>query len=267
MEYLPLKMFELIDFSGERPEMVQTTLTFDQIMIKAVYFNMTDVVMEMAQSRWFNRELLDDIGISEAPFPLYYITLCYKRVMWGDFIDEVMPVVLEHRKRIDDLLAFWEERFGVDIHQTIDYKKYWELFFCADENESLKDVLLCDPQKYLDNGCRMIDLELFEAVEKFQFERVKDLLEKGADPDANLIFDGNDKDDYLNCLERIGNEIFYLSSCEVFPMLEEKKGEWFVNYDINKDNAIGNLFGWAAHEDMNSLLMTALPEESDFCDT
>ena len=77
-----------------------------------------------------------------------------------------------------------------------------------------------------------------------------------------LIFDGNDKDDYLNCFERIGNEIFSLCSCEVFPMLEERKGEWFVNYDINEDNAIGNLFGWAAHEDMNRLLMTAHLTES-----
>ena len=106
---------------------------------------MIDVVKEMARSNRFNRELLDDIGISEAPFPLYYITLCYKKVMWEDFIDEAMPLVLAHRKRIDDLLAFWEEQFGVDIHQTIDYKKYWELFYCVDETESLKDILLCDP--------------------------------------------------------------------------------------------------------------------------
>ena len=254
MEYLPSKMLELIDFSEKRTGKVQTTLSFEQILIKAVFFNMTDVVKEMTQSSRFNRELLDDIGICNVPFPLYYITLCYKRVMWDDFIDEAMPLVLEHRKRIDDLLAFWVEQFGVDIRQKIDYKKFWEMFFCAEETESLKDVLLCDPQKYLDNGCRMIDLELFEAVEKFQFERVKDLLEKGADPNANLFFDVNDKDDYLNCLERIGNEIFFLCSCEVFPMLEERKGEWFVNYDINADNAIGHLFGWAAHEDMNSLL-------------
>lgn len=260
MEYLPSKMLELIDFSGERTEKVQTTLTFDQILIKAVFFNMIDVVKEMARSKRFNRELLDDIGISEAPFPLYYITLCYKKVMWEDFIDEAMPLVLAHRKRIDDLLAFWEEQFGVDIHQTIDYKKYWELFYCVDETESLKDVLLCDPQKYLDNGCRMIDLELFEAVDKFQFEQVKDLLEKGANPDANLVFDGNDKDDYLNCLERIGNEIFFLCSCEVFPMLEERKDEWFVNYEINEDNAIGNLFGWAAHEEMYSLLSASISD-------
>lgn len=258
MEYLPSKMLELIDFSEERTEKVQTTLSFDQILIKAVFFNMTDVVKEMVKSSRFNKGLLVDIGICDEPFPLYYITLCYKRVMWEDFIDEAMPLVLEHRKRIDDLLAFWEEQFAVDIHQKIDYKKYWELFYCADETESLKDVLLCDSQKFLDNGCRMIDLELFEAVEKFQFERVKDLLEKGADPDAKLVFDGNDKDDYLNCLERIGNEIFFLCSCEVFPMLEERKGEWFVNYDINKDNAIGHLLGWAAHEDMNSLLTSSL---------
>ena len=86
------------------------------------------------------------------------------------------------------------------------------------------------------------------------------MLEKGANPDANLVFDGNDKDDYLNCLERIGNEIFFLCSCEVFPMLEERKDERFVNYEINEDNAIGNLFGWAAHEEMYSLRSASISD-------
>ena len=76
MEYLPSKMLELIDFSEKRTGKVQTTLSFDQILIKAVFFNMTDVVKEMTQSSRFNRELLDDIGICDVPFPLYYITLC-----------------------------------------------------------------------------------------------------------------------------------------------------------------------------------------------
>lgn len=254
MEYLPPKMLDLIEYTGKAPEKVQTALSFDQILIKSVYHNMYDVVVDMVKSSRFNNRLLEDIGICEMPFPIYYITLCYKRVMWQDFIEETMPMVLEQRKRIDDLLLFWEENCGVDIHQKIDYKKYSELFYCADETDSIEDVFFDDIQKYLDNGCRMIDLELFEAVEKFQFERVKDLLEKGANPEAKLIsIDEKDKNDYYNCFDRIGMECSYLCSCEVFPMLKKKLGAWYINYAIT-DKDLGDLLGWAAHEDMYKLL-------------
>ncbi len=254
MEYLPLKMLDLIEFTGKVPEKVQTALSFDQILIKAVYHNLYDVVVGMVQSNRFNNRLLEDIGICETPFPIYYITQCYKRVMWEDFIEETMPMVLEHRKRIDDLLLFWEEKCGVDTHQKIDYKKYGELFCCADETDSMDDIFFDDIQKYLDNGCRMIDLELFGAVEKFQFERVKDLLEKGANPEAKLIsIDEKDKNDYDNCFDCVGMECSYLCSCEVFPMLKGKLGAWYINYAIT-DKDLGDLLSWAAHEDMYKLL-------------
>lgn len=38
-----------------------------------------------------------------------------------------------------------------------------------------------------------------------------------------------------------------------FPMLKKKLGAWYINYAIT-DKDLGDLLGWAAHEDMYKLL-------------
>lgn len=236
------------------PKNPQITLTFNEILIKVTFHNCYEVVKELVESKDFDRNILDDIGLLNVPFPLYYITMCYKRVMWNEFIEETMPFVREQRKNIDLLLSLWKNKFGVDTEATIDYKKYEEYFYCLEDEESFDDVFWYPIESYLENGCRKIDLELYEAVSKFQFSKVKELLEKGANPDVNLISLNEDKDDPYNCLERIGGECSYLCTCQIFPIIKDYHGAWFINLPVY-DSEIGDLIGWAAHEDMYNLLL------------
>lgn len=158
-----------------------------------------------------------------------------------------MPFVESQRENIDLLLQFWHERFNVDTDEIIDYKKYEEYFFCFSDDETAEDVFLDPIQKFLDNGCLKIDLDLFEAVEKFQFDKVRNLLLQGANPNANLLpIDDKNSDDYFNCLDRIGTECGYLCTCQIFPII--KNDVWCSNYALDAQN-IGDLIGWATHED------------------
>lgn len=236
--------------------MNKSQLSFRDTLIKATYHSDYEYLKQLVESKEFDESIIHDIGLLDKPFPLYYLTLCFKVCLAHNFIDSVMPLVRELRANIDKLLAFWQERFGIDPSEKIDYKKYGShYFYCTPEDETIEDMFYPDLiQSYLDNGCRMIDIQLYDEVCRFKFEEVEELLKAGANPNANLVAKGEDEDDPYNCLERIGGESSYLCSCEIFPILESDHKIWYQQrYAINS-NDIGDVLGWAAHEEMYDLL-------------
>lgn len=104
------------------------------------------------------------------------------------------------------------------------------------------------------NGYREIDLDLYVAVNKFDFEEAERLLKLGADPDCEFI-----EEDEISCLSRIGTECNYLSTQLQEIYIERKQRK------LNADNDIDliDLVGWAAHESMYSLLSKYKVQESD----
>ena len=231
-------------------------MTYKERLIKAVFHNQYGLVKDLLTSDEFDKKILDDTGIFEyAPFPLYYITMCYKHFMWNDYIKEVMPMVLRHRKNIDALLELWKNEYGIDVTQKIDYKKYERDFFCTEDSKTTYDVLWDPVEKFLKAGFRRIDIDLYEAVEKFHFDEAEILLKQGANPDVDLLpIDDLDSNDPWNCLDRIGNECSYLCTCEVFFQLKIVNEHWYQNWPITSKE-IGDLIGLAAHEDMYKLLI------------
>ncbi len=256
MTYIDPILMDFLSSRDNTSEMPQITITFNELLIKATYHNNYELVSKLIECDEFDENIIHDIGLFKVPCPLYYITMCYKRTMWGDFRADIIPFVKEQRKNIDKLLQLWGERFGVDVDTIIDYKKYEKYFHCYSDDESDEYVLMDPREKYTENGCREIDLDLFMAVVKFQFSKVKELLEIGANPNARLLTIDDkelDYEDYLNCLERIGDECDYICIDKILPILEEAHGAWYINWPIN-DEDIGHLIGWAAHEDMYQLL-------------
>ena len=239
----------------EQLENVQCTLSFDELLIKMVYHNEYDAIVELISKKEFNPGLLDDIGLFDKPFPLYYITKCHQIIMAGNFIEKIMPFILNQREKIEKIMDLWRNRFQIDTNKDIEFKNYEDAFYCDADDATFYDVFLDPKERFIENGCREIDLELFEAVNKFNYDEVRRLLKEGANPDANLLpKDAKYPDDPCNCLDRIGGECSYLFSCEVFPILGEKHGLWYLNYSLTSKD-IGVLIGLAAHEKMYELLI------------
>ena len=256
MTYIDPILMDFLSSGDNTSEMPQITVTFNELLIKATFHNNYELVCELLEWDEFDESIIRDIGLLNVSFPLYYITMCYKRTMWGEFRADIMPFIEKQRINIDKLLQLWKERFGADVDEIIDYKKYEDYFYCLSDDETDRDVLLDPREKYTENGCRDIDIELFIAVDKFQFSKVKELLERGANPDANLVpIDDKDKDfqDPWNCLDRIGAECSYLCTCQIFSHINKPHGAWYINYALT-EREIGDLIGWAAHEDMYKLL-------------
>lgn len=263
MTYKDLIIQDALASGEKKPENIQISLSFNEALIKATYHNKYELVSKLIKCDEFDENIIQDIGLLDIPCPLYYITICCKRTMRGEFRADTMPFVKKQRIRIDKLLQLWRERIGVDVDAKIDYKKYEKYFHCYSDDESDEYVLMDPREKYTENGCREIDIDLFIAVVKFQFSKVKELLEIGANPNARL-FTIDDKElfyeDYLNCLDRIEEECAYICVDKTFLILKETHGTWYINWPIS-DEDIGHLIGWAAHKDMYKLLEQCVKTE------
>lgn len=99
-----------------------------------------------------------------------------------------------------------------------------------------------------------IDLDLYCAVERFQFDKVEELLKQGANPRAE-IYDGlNDGDvpfDSWSAIDRIDGEVGFLC-CETMDFVRQllsKQSHWFIG-----EMLFQNLMSLAAHSEMSELL-------------
>ena len=141
---------------------------------------------------------------------------------------------------------------GYDITHEIDYRQYTDDFYAASSCETDEDILCVTMQEAIDGGMTPLDVDLYCAVERFEYAKVLLLLKKGANPYAPL--------EYSTAEERIWAECAHLDT-EVVRIWRS----YFEANDIQKIDIrqISDLIGWAAHEKMYDILMN----NSWFCPT
>ena len=178
-------------------------------LIQAVVANDVEEV-KIRIEKLQDRRILDDIGWVHIPFPLHYITLCLD-IIWGtpDQWGDVEHDVVLRRSQIDAMLAFWREYYGVSSFQKIDYSLHKDYYYDrADETDA--DILWAEPAEFVAAGYDIKDVELYCAAVRFDFERVRQLLEDGAKPNVNLLPPG--EQEYRNTLYSISIEEAHLST-------------------------------------------------------
>lgn len=229
----------------------------DELIFAAFMCDASRVKNLVAQPE-FNKRMIEDIGIFDNPFPLYYTTILAKQVFAQEFIEEVMPIVLQIRKNCEELTAFWKEQFGIDIDSIhIDYRLFSNYFFCSQDED---DQYLDDFTDYEHIHARRIDYDLFEEAVRFNRDAVIKLLQQGANPhfefytESDIMDAGTDDEwiDKMTVMDRIGEEASFLCTCQVMPVYKSY-------YNHHKDyhlsaNDYGEFIGWAAHEDMEAIL-------------
>ena len=86
------------------------------------------------------------------------------------FRDDLIPFVNAHLRNVELLLDLWKNRFCVNTYIRMDYNRYKYYYYCDSDEDTIEDIK-CEPaSKFLDNGCRQIDIDLFFAGinEKFR---------------------------------------------------------------------------------------------------
>lgn len=210
----------------------------------AIYFNDVEKVTtfkshfsEIYANKY--RFQIDDTRV----FDLTKLTLL-NWIIWfdPDWKEEIMPFVERNRHRTDQMRKFWEsESIQIGSDTQFGYHQYKDHFLCEDFEDT--QIVILDPiPYYTDKGFRELDLELYNRVDCFDFDAVRELLRQGAKPNIHFYDDGDG-----SAIARIALESSFLANCRVIPefKLFEQKG---YDQDFNIIEMFDDLLGLAAHE-------------------
>ena len=200
-----------------------------------------------------DRSVLEDVNLYSIPTPLYHLTLLNQMVFdteyWTDLVDDKQEVVVWMEERTRSVIDFWKEYYGVEGLPQPKYEDYTiDDFFCAMLEDDDEDILDAPKDVLIQRGCREIDLDLYLATDRFQFNKAEALLRQGANPLAPLIRCEDSEYGEQAC-DRIDTEISFLA-LELLPVYREVLvGK---SPEIN-DNEYRVLLGLAEHIKMSKL--------------
>lgn len=200
-----------------------------------------------------DRSVLEDVNLYSIPTPLYHLTLLNQMVFdteyWTDIDDDKQEAVAWMEERTKCVIDFWREFYGVDELPQPKYEDYTiDDFFCAMLEDDDEDILDAPKESYIQHGCREIDIDLYLAADRFQFDKAEDLLRQGANPCAELHYSENS--DYGDwAYHRIGAEVVFLA-LELLPLYKEA---FDGQTPTLQGREYGDLLGLAEHVKMEKL--------------
>lgn len=182
---------QLRHWTTEEKELIQAVIANDVADVKAMISKLQD------------KHILEDIGWVHIPFPLHYITLCQDVILgnpnkWYD-----VQLALQRKKQIETMIAFWKAYYDVSDFPPIDYALHKD-FYYDHQSETDSDILWAEPNDYVAAGFDIKDVELYCAAIRFDFNRVRQLLNDGAMPNVNLALPN--ENEYHNTLKDISIE-------------------------------------------------------------
>ena len=213
-------------------EIIKAIFEIDFDKFQSLYGNNNDVLSLCKDSE-------------ELPYPLHFITICWD-IIFGYVLEdwkEEYKVIVRKRKAENDKFKSFFAGLGLDM-TGIPFSDYWYAFYCDAPEDTVKDCLDMTEDELKEMGFRDMDIELACCVNKFQFNRAEELLERGADPIKNRT---DEEDEYDDCVTRIYHEVQFLYS-EMTEKMLGKEGLGHYERDLEE------LLSLAAHERMDHLL-------------
>lgn len=214
--------------------------------INAVFNFDVEAFKILLNTESFDKSLLSDIKFAnDVSCPIYWITQCWEIIFEHpeDWNGNYRGIIAENKKRNLEIKQIFTDIYNVDF-KPIDFynTNFW--FFRDERDTTYEDVFVGESRNELmAKGYRGIDIDLYVAVNKFDFAEVEKLLETGANPACRFPDD-------TDCIGRIGIECSFLET-ELQDIIIYNKHH---NPTDNGTQALIDLIGLAAHESMYSLL-------------
>lgn len=240
-----------------------------QKIIDAVVLMRPEELFAILDGKPMPESLLKDVGGFTIPVPIYYFTKCWEYLLkdpWQKKVQKMVNVAKKNNLKIKD---YFKESCGIDLDTIeIPFKKFsYEDFYKADVDQTTYEV--CGFKSYDDMIAHniLLDCQLYEASEKFDFIKTEELLKQGANPSAD-IYDGDlskipadpeEREEFMfhyatHAWERISDEESFLC-CELQDIVLSNeccsKTEWHHHSD---------LISWTAHAMMENLLKKYIRE-------
>lgn len=219
---------------------------FNDPLLLAVVFNQFSMVKAIIDSDYYNNYLFFDISENNyfgMPIPIYYISQCWDICLGHEFREPFNQQARVWHENAVKILSFFQERKNIQIGE-IPFSEIRTACWSY-ESDSEDSILEGNRIDFLSIGRRGIDLDLFIAVNRMDFRKAKELLQKGANPNYKHYGEGD-----VDLIDLCGGESSYQATCQAGALL--KSPELFMN-SIDGDE-IGNIFRWAANEAMWELL-------------
>lgn len=222
--------------------------------INAVFNFDAEAFKTLLEKEPFDLSLLQDIKFAVAvPCPIYWITQCWEIIFEHpeEWKEDCREIIAENKRRNLEIKKIFEERFNV-VFKPIDFYNTDFWFFRNEREDTFEDVLDERRDEMIAKGHRGIDLDLYVAVNKFDFKEAERLLELGANPVYEIPEEGS------YCMDRIGAECSFLD-IELQGIMIYRKQR---NPMEENSNDLIDLIGLAAHERMYSLLSKYDPRKN-----
>ena len=219
-------------------------------MVLSVVFNEYEIVESLLENENYDKTVFTDIGSDcyfDIPIPVYYISKCWEICLNHDFSASFNPIVQKNYENAKKILALSKEKAGVQEIE-IPFSKISSACWAL-EDDTDEDILEGKKTDFISKGIRKIDLDLYIAVQKMDFQKAEELLKNGANPHYKHY--GSDGGDLLDLC---GAECSYQATCQAGEII--RSPGWFRN--AIDEEEIGNIFRWAANEKMYEILNTYL---------
>lgn len=193
-------------------------------------------------------ELMKDVPY----FPVWGLTECQRWIFGGDWKgnkheDAVQSILRKNQ----EVMSFWKDTMRLSVEDII-FQRYSEVFYADDPMDSEEEQ---SRNEYLCKGYRPIDVDLWIAVNKFDYKEVERLLKIGANPEVKE----NDYD--IHCRDRIAAECSYLDACtDIYSTNFNYENTGIVPKEIDSQT-LYDLIGFAAHEKMYALMQPFFKED------
>ena len=219
-----------------------------QKAINATFYANPVKLQQLIDEKNFYSRLLEDTGLLSKPFPIWRIPQCWEEAMGNDpneYNKEDRDTVRDFMERNQKIKHIFQSTFHVE-YTPIDYQAYSGDYFAADPDYTQEDIV-DDPIEVLAKyGTTQQDVDLYCAVERFEYPKVIELLKQGANPYSPTC----DGDRSSNAFWRIEVECSHLLTNKLaFAVFTEEYERRPVGWE-----ECGDLVGWAAHEKMFRIL-------------
>ena len=234
-------------------EFYRTKLLHNAIMATM----MSDLdALKSALNELEDKSIIEDTRLFSKPTPLYHLSLYNKMVwdpaFWGWEGRDGGDMIKWMKQRTAEVLEFWRKYLGVDEFVEPNYQEYAGSEYLAYDHESDEEILDAKREDFIAQGCREIDIDLYLATHRFEYDRVEYLLQQGANPEAELHCEPEDEEGWYpvdwpdHCIH---SEEEWLTEI-LFPIYEDS----FANKDVAIElKHCDLLLGLAAYVKMDKL--------------